>query len=386
MPQATRWSGPLIALCLALAAGCGGSSDDTVASPSAAARDHHEEASRNMVLLAHVDVGTLTGTTGDLHSSHGEKGNTHGVSASGNWGYTTADGRRFALTGTSEGLSIVDVTTPADSRVIDLIPGEHSPWREVKTYRTWAYVTTEAPTGMDIVDLSDPDHPRKVRTWNETFTSAHTLWIDEERGLLYANGTSNGLRVLDLEPDPESPRDVGGFDGFYVHDSYARGDVLFAAAIEDGFLSVLDAARPEAIVELQRFFTGGRFTHNAWPTDDGRYLFTTDERPTRPVEGWDLLGTPARKVSEYIARPEGLPHNVMVDGDRLVLSHYTDGVRLLDITDPEVPVEMGFYDTFEGTVEGFDGAWGAYIFPASDLILVSDISGGLFVVQYTGGS
>ena len=116
------------------------------------------------------------------------------------------------------------------------------------------------------------------------------------------------------------------------------------------------------------------------------HLFTSDERPTRPIEGWDLQGSPIRKVSEYIARPEGLPHNVMIDGNRLVLSHYTDGVRLLDIRDPESPVEIGFYDTFEGAVEGFDGAWGAYIFPASNLILVSDISGGLFVVQYTGDS
>lgn len=340
-----------------------------------------------MALLAHIDVDTLTGSAeSGLHeSSHGEKGNTHGVSASGNWGYTTTDGRRFALTGTSEGLSVVEVTDPAGARVVALIPGEHSPWREVKTYRTWAYVTTEAPTGMDIVDLSDPDHPVKVRTWNETFTSAHTLWIDEEKGLLYANGTSNGLRVLDLEPDPENPRDIGGFDGFYVHDSYSRGDRLFASAIEDGFLGVLDVGDPERIVEVDRFFTGGRFTHNSWPTDDGRYLFTTDERPSRPIEGWDLLATPgAQKVSEYIARPAGLPHNVMVDGHRLVLSHYTDGVRLLDIRDPVDPVEIGFYDTFEGAVEGFDGAWGAYIFPASNLILVSDISGGLFVVQYTG--
>ena len=114
------------------------------------------------------------------------------MSTAGNWGYTTADGRRFALTGTSEGLSIVDVTDPSAARVVALIPGEHSLWREVRTYRHWAYVTTEAKTGLDIVDLADPDHPVKVRTWSETFTSAHSLWIDEERGLLYANGSSNG--------------------------------------------------------------------------------------------------------------------------------------------------------------------------------------------------
>jgi choice-of-anchor B domain-containing protein len=387
MPLAIIRGARPIAVVLALGtAACGGSDGGDNTAPTAVA-DDQGEVSRNMVLLDHVDVETLTGSAlaAQVHSSHDEVDSTHGVSAAGNWGYTTTDGRRFALTGTSEGLSIVDVTDPSAARVVALIPGEHSLWREVRTYRHWAYVTTEAKTGLDIVDLADPDHPVKVRTWSETFTSAHSLWIDEERGLLYANGSSNGMRVLDLEPDPENPRDVGGFDGFYVHDSYSRGDMLFAAAFNDGFLGILDVRDPEAIVEVDRFFTGGRSTHNAWLTDDGRYLFTTDERPARPIEGWDLQGgPPVRKVSEYIARPGGLPHNVLIDGHRLVLSHYTDGVRLLDIRDPERPVEIGFYDTFEGPDENFEGAWGAYIFPASNLILVSDISGGLFVVQYTG--
>jgi hypothetical protein len=45
---------------------------------------------------------------------------------------------------------------------------------------------------------------------------------------------------------------------------------------------------------------------------------------------------------------------------------------------------MGYYDTYSGAGTGFNGAWGAYIFPASNLIVVDDINGGLFVVEYTG--
>lgn len=365
---------------------CGGSDGSPDASPTTPSAGDSSAVSRNMALLAQVDLGAMSAPhTADVRGRHDEVGNTHGVSGAGNWGYTTADGRRFALTGMSEGLSVVEVTDASTPRVVALIGGEHSRWREVRTYRHWAYVTTEAKTGLDIVSLEDPDHPTRVRTWSDSFTSAHSLWIDAERGLLFANGTSNGLRVLDLEPDPESPRDVGGFGDFYVHDSYSRGDVLFVSAIKDGFEALLDVRRPRRIFEITRFFTGGRFTHNSWLTRDGRYLFTTDERPGRPVEGWDLSDPMApRKVSEYNARPSGLPHNVLIDGDRLLVSHYHDGVRLLDVRDPERPQELGFYDTFPGPEVDFDGAWGAYIFPASDLIVVSDISGGLFVVQYTG--
>ena len=48
---------------------------------------------------------------------------------------------------------------------------------------------------------------------------------------------------------------------------------------------------------------------------------------------------------------------------------------------PRAAALLGRYGT-QGP-PGFSGAWGAYIFPASNLILVSDINGGLFVIGYT---
>jgi choice-of-anchor B domain-containing protein len=360
----------------ALAAACGGSSSSPVQPapvPTSSAPNSAATRAFNMRLEAQLNLATLGATAG-----------------SGNWGYTAPDGRRFALTGLNTGLSIVDVTNPASPRSVGLISGPSNAWREVKTYRQFAYVTTEArPHGLDIIDLSAPDRPVKVRTWDTTVASAHSIWIDEANGLAFVNGTrnaagqSNGMRVLSLEPDPTNPRDIGSFSTSYVHDSYRRGNVLYASAINDGMEVLLDVTDPRSPSELTRFATGGRFTHNSWLTGDGRYLFTTDERPGRPLEGWDLANPMApRKVSEYIANTLAIPHNVMIDGTRLVVSHYTEGVHMLDVSNPERPQLLGFYDTFEGPSGGFLGAWGAYIFPGTDLIVVSDINGGLFVVRY----
>jgi choice-of-anchor B domain-containing protein len=365
MPRASSFRAfiPLIVL----ATGCGSSDPG---SPTASPSSAPAAASLNMRLFAHLDVATLAGMPG---------------TGSGNWGYTSPDGRRFALTGTSVGLSVVEVTDPERPRNAGIVPGPANQWREVKTYRGYAYVTTEARVGMDIVDLRDPARPRKVQTWNRTFDSAHSLWIDEARGLLYANGTQTGMHVLDVAANPEDPVEVGVFGGFYIHDSYGRGTTLYAAAIRNGFVGILDVSDPANIAEITRFPTGGQFTHNCWLTADGRYLFTTDERISRPVEGWDLLDPFApRKVSEYIASPGTIPHNVMVDGNRLLLSHYTEGVHLLDVTDPERPALLGFYDTYPGVSGTFNGDWGAYIFPGTDLIVASDIDGGLFILGYTG--
>jgi choice-of-anchor B domain-containing protein len=280
--------------------------------------------------------------------------------------------------------------------MISFIEGATTPIREVKTYRQYLYVTSEAREhGLDIIDMGNPDKPVKVKTWQGAFVTAHTLWIDAQRGLLFANGAYlptmggvGGVFVLDIKTNPREPRVIGKFDqyatdGFYVHDSYLRGNVLFAAAIFDGFVAFLDVSDLANIRRIGQFNTGCRYTHNLWPTDDGRYLFTTDERTNCPVEGWDIANPQAPvKVSQYVGAPAGTPHNVMVDGDRLLVAHYTEGVHLLDISDPARPRVMGFYDTHAGPQP--HGCWGAYIFPGSDLIVASDIDGGLFVLEYTG--
>jgi choice-of-anchor B domain-containing protein len=385
---ARRLAATLLAAALAACGGSGLAPTDAPSTPPTTATTQ----SYNMRLLAHVDLPALAG--GPPQAQHHDEAieGLGALSGSGNWGYTTPDGRRFALTGTSVGLSIVEVTRPERPEIVALIDGPASQWREVKTWGPFAYVTTEAVHGLDIVDLRNPDHPVKVRTWNRTFASAHTVCVDGARGLLFVNGTRNaarqqtGMRILDARRDPTNPRELGSFGDFYIHDCYVRGNELFASSIYDGFEAILDISDPAHVRELTRFATGGRFTHNSWLTGDGRYLFTTDERPGRPLEGWDISDMMSpRKVSEYIAVPDSIPHNVMIDGDRMLVSHYTEGVHLLDIADPTRPRVLGFYDTYEGSFPGFAGDWGAYIFPSSDLIVASDLQGGLFVVQYTGG-
>jgi choice-of-anchor B domain-containing protein len=353
-------------------AACGGSAP----SPAPAAAATPVPTSLNMALLSRMDLSALGAGV---------------ASAAGNWGYVSPQGRVFALTGVNIGLSIVEITDPTRPRNIALIPGGTSQWREVRTYGEFIYVTTEASTGLDIIDMRDPDRPAKVQTWSETFMSAHSLYIDSDRGLLFASGARNaarvsqGMRVLDVGSNPTNPREVGSFRDFYIHDLYARGNTIYAAAINDGILAILDSSQIGAIREVARFLTGGRFTHNAWLTADSRFLFTTDERESRPLEAWDIANPLSpRKVSEYIARPGGIPHNVLVDGTRLLVSHYVDGVHLLDVSRPESPRVLGSYDTYAPAVEGFHGCWGAYIFPGSNLIIASDIEGGLFVLQYTG--
>src|SRR5690606_10530048 len=60
---------------------------------------------------------------------------------------------------------------------------------------------------------------------------------------------------------------------------------------------------------------------------------------------------------------------------------YTDGIVVVDANRPENMVKVGSYDTWLGAHGGFNGAWGAYPWLPSGLILCGDINTGLFVLS-----
>jgi hypothetical protein len=82
----------------------------------------------------------------------------------------------------------------------------------------------------------------------------------------------------------------------------------------------------------------------------------------------------------------GLPaidHNQYWDDGFLFQANYRSGLRIFDSLDnPTMPIEVGSYDTYPANDNrGYDGAWSCYPFFPSGNIIVSDINGGLFVVD-----
>ena len=73
-------------------------------------------------------------------------------------GYT-ANGYEYALVGGSKGTYIIDVTDPDNPVQIVQIPGTNNLWKEIKTYKNYAYVVSEGGFGLQISDLSSWPSP-----------------------------------------------------------------------------------------------------------------------------------------------------------------------------------------------------------------------------------
>ena len=73
------------------------------------------------------------------------------------WGWVDdITNKEYALVGLNDGVSVVDVSIPANPVEMFYIPGVNSTWRDIKTWGNYAYVTTDDnDPGLLIVDLTD---------------------------------------------------------------------------------------------------------------------------------------------------------------------------------------------------------------------------------------
>jgi hypothetical protein len=84
-------------------------------------------------------------------------------------------------------------------------------------------------------------------------------------------------------------------------------------------------------------------------------------------------------------------HNVIVEDSSAYVSWYSDGVLVIDISDPYDPVEVGRYHRagvdFEAENGGIQNVWGIYKEENAPWIYASDRNGGLYVLkEYGAGS
>lgn len=339
------------------------------------------------------------------------------------WGwFDSENNREYAIVGHRAGTSFVDVTDPSNPVYVGNlpIPGTASPnsWRDVKTYQDHVYIVGDNASvhGIQIFDLTQL---RTVASPPETFTataldtvtvkSAHNIAINEDTGFAYVvgsqNACGNGLYMTDLST-PTSPSFVGCHnDGGvtargYVHDvqcviyngpdaTYSGREICFTSS--ESHITVVDVEDKNNTVLLSSAsYPTASYVHQGWLTEDHRYFIQGDELdelngiPNTRTIIWDVsdLDDPVIQ-KEYFASTTDVDHNLYVRGDLVFQANYTSGIRILNISDIDNPVEVGFLDTVDNGTQAsvFDGAWGAYPFLPSGNVLVSSGNQGLFVVR-----
>ncbi len=339
------------------------------------------------------------------------------------WGWTDPEtGREYALVGRSGGAAIVDVSDPAGPRYVGVVSANPSGARDLKVYADHLFFTGDGAGehGLVVFDLTRlrgaPAEPVEFEpdAVYDGIASAHNLVLDPESGFAFPVGASGGgqtcgggLHMVDVR-DPKSPVFAGCFtdtEGLIyqgrTHDAqcvvYRGPDERFQGrqlcfASNETALRIIDVTEKESPAPIgTATYPGLAYVHQGWLTDDHRYYYLDDELD-------ELVGTAPKTrtfifdVSELddpilvgsVDGPSGATdHNLYVKGDRMYQANYQAGFRLLDISDPESPVEIGWFDTtpYEGDPPGFVGAWTAYPFFESGTVIVTSMYEGVFLLR-----
>lgn len=318
------------------------------------------------------------------------------------WGYRAPNGREYAIMGCRNGTAFYDVTNNANIVEVDFIPGSNNNWREMKVYSHYAYIVSELNNSrLLIVDLQYlPDSVSVVRTW--TFPNySRTHSIQQDGPYLYLNGGNvtqgmsdeGGIAIVDLSSNPSNPTLRGKWGSEYVHDCRVRNDTIWAANIYDppGTISVINAANKDNPTTITSWVNNPNpFPHNIALTPGRTFALTTDEtsspQPNGKLKVWNISNlNNATLVTTWM--PTGITtsvvHNVEIYGNYAIVAHYSAGVRIINISNPAVPVEVAWYDTYpSNNGNNYDGCWGVFLLP-SGKIIASDRQTGLYVLTTT---
>ncbi|MCF6409665.1 LVIVD repeat-containing protein [Pseudalkalibacillus salsuginis] len=235
---------------------------------------------------------------------------------------------------------------------------------------------------FSIVDITDPTSPQEIANWDPTEVGdgfngdfhyedeegaqrtvfLHSVIVDQAGNYAYLSYWDFGTVILDIR-DPENPE----FVGRTKFERHVQGAAHSAALAKGGnyLIETREVFNPDPIdPEFER----------GW----GYVRIYDIKNPTEPQLVSKFRTTNSQAQIKRGEREPGTftVHDPKVRGNTLYLSHYSDGVRMVDITDIGNPVEVGSYVS-EGAL-----VWGVYV--DRNYILASDMGQGLKVLQNKG--
>ncbi len=271
-------------------------------------------------------------------------------------------------------------------------------------------------SGLHIYSLTNPASPlllsRITRATAGTvtggFDDVHTLFL--ERNYLYEAAHNFGftmVRVFDVS-NPSAPffiRQINTTNTTKVHQMTVRNKgasvILYTSGwggndngvtSSPGQTDMWDVSNvgSQQPTWLGRVYAGYN-SHSSWPTADGNTLVVCREMPGGDVKLYDTTnpGTITSNTPPLVTITPAsmgieadIPHNPVVVSNYLFLSWYQNGIQVFDISDRTKPVRIGFYDTYPlANSSSYQGNWGIFPHLGFDKVLLSDIQGGLFIVD-----
>lgn len=262
----------------------------------------------------------------------------------GNWpfgaGYAVAadSTRDLIFYGSGGGVYIFDVSTP--SNPIKLSEAIHtsgyvrdffydSPTQTLYIAAQWA--------GLEVWDVSNPTAPNKL---GSCMTPLYMLGVTVSGSYAYTANHDSGLCIIDIS-DPANPYEINHYPQFYGIDVNISWPYVYLLQGDGdyGALMVIDVSNPVNPLQVAWCNIPGGAVHM---TRVDTLLYVASYFVDLTVINVANPFSPSVIGSLYILST-GLGYDVEVRGNYAYLADDTGGLRVIDISNPSNPVEIGYY-------------------------------------------
>lgn len=234
----------------------------------------------------------------------------------------TAD-RTIAVTAAGwTNVHVIDVTDPADPWLIESVNlGTITHNIAVVQDEDLVYNSRSGPSGIDIIDLSDPDNPEVLKVWRQGGVTCHDIAVYPDADRAYCAGLS-ATYIMDIE-DPLNPEVLTTIDEDEIdlhHWALASPDQ------ETVIIGDEDFSEPDGCGEAIDTPVANVGAEN------GALWFYDVSLPTEPVRK-GTVGMPSGDDGWCTAH-----FGEVIDGAPLLaVGWYTAGVSVIDWGDPGLP-------------------------------------------------
>ncbi len=274
---------------------------------------------------------------------------------------------------------------------------------------------------LDVTGLPDASRVKEVARIREPDLPGgfHNIFVyKHSNGNVYLFSTVSGpfAAVYDLgmvvEGDVENARvaevpvpDQGdgqqtrrrGYHDFYVGYHPESGTDRFYGGGTGGYYvyDITDLQNPQLLTQIVGV-SGVRGGHTFTPTPDGNFAVAETEYQGAPLRIFDLrpglsgeVAAIRNPIALWTANWRNLVHNHEVRWPLVFVSGYLDGLVVFNMMDPANPITVGHYDTYLGPPNTdrypvFNGTFGVDVRNADGLIVVSDMTTGIWTFRMEG--
>jgi hypothetical protein len=334
----------------------------------------------------------------------------------------SADGTKAYLSNWDAGLVLLDISDPADPQLVSVAidPVDGSIDGEVNSHAAWPTADGSVVVeGEEDFSVFEGDSPLSNFTFQEQPTNTIPgVGISTNAGNGFENNqTGNNVTVdadsVTVNSGPLAPTvypaaegsgnqpkfaDTGPITGEAVWIGRAcPGDPILNAGAVPGNIAVVrrgecffsEKLATAALNGATAIIVSNNQQDSVW---SGLRIWDYSD-PANPVLASTFNTVCSANPSDTSCDSRGTysSHNIIVEDNKAYIAWYSDGVLILDISDPYNPVEVGrFHRTgadFEAENGGIQDVWGIYKVENSPWIYASDRNGGLYVLkEYGAGS